>query len=94
MNPRPVEGSQDVLSELVQTTDRRWITKPPSHCSYGHLFGPNQVLVGYGACLGHGGRHTSWHWRTCDPVVYAPPLNIHCTALEGPAAVRISNRTA
>ena len=64
------------------------------HCSNGHLFGPNQVLVGYGACLGHGGRHTSWHWRTCDPVVYAPPLNIHCTALEGPAAVRISNRTA
>jgi hypothetical protein len=27
-------------------------------------------------------------------VVYGPPLNTHCTALEGPAAVRISNARA
>jgi len=73
VNPRPVAGSQDVLSELVQTTDGRWITKPPSHCSNGHLLGPSQVLVGHVACLGHGGGgHTSWHWRTCDAVVYGP----------------------
>jgi|KBSSwiStaDraftv2_1062776.scaffolds.fasta_scaffold251094_2 hypothetical protein len=42
-------------------------------------------------CLGHGGGgHTSWHCRTCDAVVYGPPLNTHCSALEGPAVVRIS----
>jgi hypothetical protein len=57
----------------------------------GHTLGPNQVLVGHVACLGHGGGgHTSWHCRICDAVVYGPPLNIHCTALEGPATVRIS----
>jgi len=27
-------------------------------------------------------------------VVYGPPLNKHCTALEGPAAVRISTSHA
>ena len=45
--------------------------------------GPNQVLVGHVACLGHGGGgHTSWRCRTCDAVVYGPPLNVHCTALD------------
>jgi hypothetical protein len=40
--------------------------------------GPNQVLVGHVACLGHGGGgQTSWHCRTCDSVVYGPPLNTH-----------------
>ena len=53
--------------ELVQTTNGRWITKPPSRCRNGHDLGPNQVLVGHVACLGHGGGgHTSWHCRTCD----------------------------
>ena len=42
------------------------------------------------ACLGHGGGHTTWTCRTCDQTVYGPPLNKHCTALEGPAAVWIS----
>jgi hypothetical protein len=55
--------------------------------------GPGKVLVGHQACLGHGGGHTSWHRRTCDAVVYGPPLNTHCTTLDGPAAVRISNLT-
>jgi hypothetical protein len=51
-------------------------------------------LVGHVVCLGHGGGgHTSWHCRTCDAVVYGPPMAKHCTALEGPAAVRISNTT-
>ena len=40
---------------------------------------------------GHGGGgHTSWHCRTCNAVVYGPPLNTHCTTLAGPANVRIS----
>lgn len=34
---------------------------------------------------------TTWHCRTCDQTVYGPPRNTHCTALEGPAVVRISN---
>jgi hypothetical protein len=42
------------------------------------------------SCAGHGGGHTTRTRRICDPTVYGPPLNTHCTALEGPAAVRIS----
>jgi hypothetical protein len=83
-----------MLGELVLTTAGKWITHPPTRCPNGHSLGPNQVLVGHVACLGHGGGgHTSWHCRTCDAVVYGPPLNTHCTALEGPAVVRISNAT-
>jgi hypothetical protein len=69
----------------------KWITEPPTHYPNGHLLGPGGVLVGQVACLGHGGGgHTSWHCRTCDATVYGPPLNTHCMALVGPAAVRIS----
>jgi hypothetical protein len=81
-----------VFGELVQTTTGKWITHPPSRCPNGHILGPNQVLVGHVACLGHGGGHTSWHCRTCDAVVYGPPLNTHCKTLDGPATVRISTR--
>jgi len=81
-----------VLGDLVQTTAGRWITRPPTRCPNGHPLGPNQVLVGHVACVGHGGGgHVSWHCRTCDAVTYGPPLNTHCTALEGPATVRISS---
>lgn len=95
MRLAPQSLGLDVLSNLVQTTDGKWITHPPSRCPNGHPLGANQVLVGHVACLGHGGGgHTSWHCRTCDAVVYGPLLNTHCTALEGPAAVRISNARA
>jgi len=68
-----------VLGDLAQTTDGRWMTRPPSRCPNGHPLGPNQVLVGHVACLGYGGGgHTSWHCRTCDAVAYGPPLNTHC----------------
>jgi hypothetical protein len=46
------------------------------------------------SCLGHGGGHTTWTCRTCEETVYGPPLNTHCSALEGPAAVRISTSAA
>ena len=46
------------------------------------------------ACLGHGGGHTTWTCRTSDQTVYGQPLNKHCTALEGPAAVWISTAHA
>jgi len=46
-------------------------------------------LVGHQPNLGHGGGHTTWTRRPCDQTVYGAPLNTHCTALEGPATVRI-----
>jgi hypothetical protein len=50
----------------------------------GHPLGPNQVLVGHVACLGHGGGgHTSWHCRTFDAVVYGPPLSKHSPRSKG-----------
>jgi hypothetical protein len=62
-------------------------------CPNGHPLGPaGKVLVGHQACLGHGGGHTTWTCRTCDQTLYGPPLNIHCTTLDGPATVRISIR--
>jgi hypothetical protein len=83
----------DVLGDLVQTTDGKWMTRPPSRCPNGHPLRANQALAGHVACRGlGGGGHTSWHCRTCDAVVSGPPLNTHCPALEGPAAVRISTQ--
>jgi hypothetical protein len=79
-----------LLGELVQTTSGKWITHPPTRCPNGHSLGPNQVLVRHVACLEHGGGHTTWTCRTCDQTLYGAPLNTHCSALEGPAAVRIS----
>src|SRR6478672_12594387 len=76
-----------MLGELVQTTDGKWITHPPTRCPNGHTLGAGQVHVGRQACLGHGGGHTTWTCRTCDQTVYGPPLNTHCAALDGPAVV-------
>jgi hypothetical protein len=78
-----------VLGELVQTTGGKWITHPPARCPNRHSLGPNQVLVGHEACLGHGGGHTTWTCRTCDHTEYGPPINAHCTTLNGPATVRM-----
>jgi len=83
------------VGDLIRSTTGAWITRPPTRCPNGHQFGPGRVFVGHQACLGHGGGgHTSWHCRTCDAVVYGPPLNTHCTGLEGPAVVRISTSHA
>ena len=73
-----------MLGELVQTTNGKWITHPPSRCPNGHPLGPGQVLVGHQACLGHGGGHTTWTCRTCDQTVYGPPLNTQLLALNQP----------
>jgi hypothetical protein len=72
-----------VLGDLVQTTAGKWIIHPPTRCPNGHPLGAGQVLVGHQACLGHGGGHTTWTCRACDETVYGPPLNTHCTCLEG-----------
>src|ERR1700738_4107359 len=76
------------VGDLVQAGTG--IPRPPTRCPNGHQLGPNKALVGHQACLSHGGGHTTWTCRTCDQTVYGPPLNTHCSALEGPAAVRIS----
>src|SRR3954468_2271679 len=76
-----------VLDELVQTTAGKWITHPPTRCPNGHQLGPGAALVGYQACLDHGGGHTTWTCRICDETVYGPPLNTRCTCLDGPATV-------
>lgn len=76
--------------ELVRTTNGKWITKAPSSCPNGHTLGPNRVLVGHVACLGHGGGgHTSWHCRICDATTYGPPVGGHAPLWLGRAAVRI-----
>jgi hypothetical protein len=49
--------------QLVRTIKGQWITRPPARCPNGHPLGPNQVLVGHQACLGHGGGHTTWTSR-------------------------------
>ena len=74
-----------MLGELVPTTAGKWIIHPTTRCPNGHTLGPNHVLVGHQACLGHGGGHTTWTCRTCGATVYGPPLNSHCTTLDGPA---------
>ena len=80
-----------VLGELVQTTDGKWITRPRSPLPERAPASPESSPGGHVACLGYGGgEHTTWHCRTCDAVIYGPPLNTHCTALEGRAAVQIS----
>lgn len=49
----------------MRTTAGNRITHPPTRCPNGHTLGPNHVLVGHQACLGHGGGH---HFSLlCDP---------------------------
>ena len=69
--------SNNVLGELVLSTAGKWIIHPPTRCPNGHTLGAGQVLVRI--C------------RQCDATVYGPPFNTHCTCLDGPATVRISN---
>jgi len=83
VNPRPVAGSQDVLSELVQTTDGEWITHSPAPLPRG-----KQGLVGHQRASGTAGGLTMWTCGTRDETVCGPPLNTHCRALERPAAMR------
>jgi hypothetical protein len=84
--------------QLVRALDGTWMTKPPNRCPNGHTLGPNQVLVGHVACLGHGGGgHTSWHCRTCEAVVYGPqnvsPSGLHTMTATMWRATRQGGRT-
>jgi hypothetical protein len=82
-------GAMPAVGDLVRSTTGAWIVLAPQHCPNGHELGPGKSLVGYAACAGHGGGHTTWTCRTCDET-YGPPLNTHCSMIDGPAAVRIS----
>jgi hypothetical protein len=73
-----------MIGDLRLTRDGRWVTEPPTHCPNGHALGGGQVLVGHTACAGHGGGHVVWNCRTCEEMVYGPPLNTHCTVLDVP----------
>jgi len=88
--PLPFVGSPIALGELIGTTSGAWITHPPTRCPNGHDFGAGRVLVGYQACLGHGGGHTTWTCRARDTRCTGQPLNTHCTALEGPTMQTIA----
>jgi len=73
----PVPGGVQPLTRRLRGATAARATHPPPRCPNGHTFGPNQVLVGHQACLGHGGGHTTWTRRTSDQTVYGPPLNAH-----------------
>lgn len=77
---------------MVLSTDDAWIVRAPQRCPNGHTLAAGQVLVGHAACTGHGGGHTTWTCRACEATVYGPALGTHCSVLDGPAAVRISNK--
>ena len=76
--------------EMAQTTAGKGPSRMPQRTPSARIkfSSVTSPAWGYG-----GGGHASWHCRTCDAVVYGPPLNTHCTALEGPASVRISTRS-
>jgi hypothetical protein len=40
------------------------------------------------------GAHITSTCRQCDETLFGTPLNPHCSALKGPAAVRISTKAA
>ena len=80
------------VGDVVQTAAGKWITVAPTRCPQLHELGPQQVLVGHLACNTHQGGHTTWACRECDAVIYGPPIDPLCTVVNGPAAVRNSNR--
>ena len=85
-----------MLGELVQTTDGKWITRPPSRCPNGHTLGANQVPRR--ACRMPGARRR-WAHQLALPHLRCRGLRTNIgealhTALEGPAAVRISTSQA
>jgi hypothetical protein len=65
-----------MLGELVQTTNGKWITHPPTRCPNGHTLGAGQVLVGHQPCLA-AARYTVWSHVRHVHVVWPPPWPRH-----------------
>src|ERR1700737_711753 len=85
-------GQSQIAIRRTRTDHGREVDHPPTDpLPGGHPLGPNQVLVGHQACLGHAGGHTTWTCLRCDETVNGPPLDTHCATLDGPATVRISS---
>jgi hypothetical protein len=78
------------VGDVVRCTSGAWIVLAPRRCPQGHPLDGGRVLVGYAACRGHGGGHTTWTCCVCGAIKYGPALGAHCTVLSEPAAVRIS----
>jgi hypothetical protein len=78
------------VDDLVRTR-KGWAVVAPTQCPAGHEFGPGRVHVGTAVCTGDGGRHQTWRCEECGEITFAPELGPHCSVLDGPAAVRISN---
>ncbi|TDP29850.1 hypothetical protein [Nocardia ignorata] len=56
-----------------------WARPSPVACPAGHPLGPGQVLVGTLACLATpDGLHRTWACRSCDTVIYWPPITDKC----------------
>jgi hypothetical protein len=72
------------VGELVQSTRRGWMVRPPTRCLRGHLLRPGRVLVGSIACSC--GRHLTWRCD-CGAITYGPALGDGCSLLDGPARV-------
>jgi len=76
----------------VQTTSGKWITPPAdAFARNGHSLGPNQVprrahRLPRPRAVGTPRGRAAHAIRRCA----GPPLNTHCSALDGPATVRIS----
>ena len=76
-------------AELVQTTSRESDHPPADTLPNGRTLRPNQVLVTQpSTCWGTAGG-APWTCGACDETVYGPPLNTHCTCLDGPPRARI-----
>ena len=73
------------FGELRRTSGGKWAVIAPSECTNGHPFGPQRSLVGHAACsCGNRGGHMTWACRTCDDVIYGPPLGPDCSIRTGP----------
>ena len=57
---------------------RGWIEAAPSRCPNGHTLTGGKVLVGSHVCSCDATHHRTHRCRTCEAVVYSPPLTTAC----------------
>jgi hypothetical protein len=95
-SPMSCNGSQPqfmpTVGDVVQSTTGRWIAHPPTHCPNGHRLRPVRCWWAIRRASATA-ADTTWTRRQCEVAVCGPPLNTHCTCLDGPATVRIWGTT-
>ena len=52
------------------------IIQPPARFPKRHILGPNEVLVGHQACLGHGGGYTTWICHLRSDYEHSPEVEL------------------